>query len=244
MGVSEFTGPSGVLESAIRGSKLKYIYQEPKPQTSLGFGSRSPFNLYTWEVFFYIPMMVALRYRIAGNYQEARSWLKTVYDPSRLFSGTLGETCNMDSVWRVKPLRYPENPNSTSAIGTANPDLIAREDPYKYRIYVVRAYIETLLDYGDSNYRLETAESLRAAKSNYASVEALFEDKAGEVLEITTMEEWQDPVLGQSVQSMDLDFLCTKSGSFTKRYVNACRIFGIGCLSQENLLTFRLWPLP
>lgn len=177
-GITEFVGENGALVEASlpRPTDSKqidkyFLVRAPTSLAFLDFNPAGPFNIYALELFFYVPMMISQKYRQIGQYEQAMSWLRAIYDPSKLVSGMDSDEQECEVVWNVKPLRFPI---SYPIIDSIDPDKVARADPIEYRNAVVRTYNETLIDYGDRNYRLETEESLRFAKSIYASANALF----------------------------------------------------------------------
>ena len=152
-----------------------------------------PFGIYAWELYFYIPLFIAAKYRQNGDYENARLWLQVVYNPIS------------EQVWKTQPLVDPKplTPLLADRIRTVDPDIMCRSDPIHYQMAVLRYYLETLIEEGDTSYRLETTESLRYAKSIYVSAEALFLSEEANLLEVSNREEWGNPELGSDVKEMD-----------------------------------------
>lgn len=70
--------------------------------------------------------MIAVKYREVGQFAEALSWLRVVYDPTRLEDGLKTGShseVDMDVVWKVKLLRFPK---PFTLIGIIDPDVLAQ----------------------------------------------------------------------------------------------------------------------
>ncbi len=100
---------------------------EPYPQTKMDFWG--PYGMYAWEIFYYIPVMIADKYTKSQKFDLARKWLQHVYDPTE-----------RNNVWGSLPLtNYPDGVQ-VSAMSVNAPDAIARETPRDYRLATVRQY--------------------------------------------------------------------------------------------------------
>ncbi|NEQ74448.1 MAG: hypothetical protein F6K23_16260 [Okeania sp. SIO2C9] len=154
----------------------------PKPDEYMDFWG--PYGIYAWEIFHYIPLMVAYKYTQSQNFDLAKKWLKHVYDPTL-----------KGNPWRNYPLAY--RPNGISALGINDPDAIAREIPYYYRISTIRQYIQNLIEQGDYYYRQITTETLRQAKMYYVEAKNLFKESTESLGNIQIGEDWSDPTLGE-----------------------------------------------
>ncbi|WP_172566098.1 neuraminidase-like domain-containing protein [Vibrio navarrensis] len=153
--IQQYDLPACYVEGATLGkttfSKVKY-----SQKTSDKF--RGPFGRYFWELFFYIPLTVATRYKQAGQFEEAAIWFGYLYDPSY----AKGD----DRQWPVLALKG-EADFSMSTLSIVDPDEMAREHPFYYKKLVFRLYIQTLIERGDGLYRQLSRESLREAKVWY-----------------------------------------------------------------------------
>ena len=75
----------------------------------IDFSIGSANELYNWEVFFHIPLLVAKRLMAAQRFEEARRWLHYLFDPTNA-SGTT-DPANADGdvdqhgYWELKPFR-------------------------------------------------------------------------------------------------------------------------------------------
>jgi hypothetical protein len=117
-------------------------------------------GLYFWELFFYMPFLVAVRLNQAQRFEQATHWFHYLFDPTK----------GSQLCWQVKVLL--EEHNTTQQVGTrliapSDPDSIASAHPIHYRKAIFRYYVNNLIDQGDSLYRELTPDSLTEAKSYY-----------------------------------------------------------------------------
>ncbi len=144
-----------------------------------------PYGIYAWELFYYIPAMVAYKYTQSQEFDLAKIWLQHIYDPTKT-----------NNVWGCYPLAYL--PDEASALMSINDvDNIPREMPQYYRLATVRQWAQNLIEQGDYYYRLVTTETLRQAKMCYVEVKNLWHGQsAPNIQDLTEVEDWNDPQLG------------------------------------------------
>ncbi|MEX1361776.1 MAG: hypothetical protein AB1Z98_01525 [Nannocystaceae bacterium] len=65
----------------------------------LDFRFGGAYSVYNWELFFHVPMFVALRLSEDKKFAEAQRWLHFVFDPTQG-----GTTPTPSRYWKVKPL--------------------------------------------------------------------------------------------------------------------------------------------
>lgn len=126
-------------------------------------------GLYLWELFFHAPFLVATRLLTEQRFDEAEAWLKRIFDPAgyRDPQGQLETINGKPRYWNVRPLQEDTAWNSSSPIGTDDPDLIAAADPMHYKLAVYLRWLELLMARGDHAYRQQTRDSLTEAKMWY-----------------------------------------------------------------------------
>lgn len=179
-------GVDNFVEKAGANEDLSPIL-EPKPQDVFDFDG--PMGLYGWEVFYHIPALLASKYADNGDYEQAKSWLRCIYDPS-----------SSGNPWGVRPLILDQTNNGTFSI--TDPDREAVRNPIYYQHATIRHSLEDLLSQGDDAYRQETQETLQQAKMCYVVAKNFFREEFAQQLEILTASDWNDPTLG-SVRESD-----------------------------------------
>lgn len=122
--------------------------------------------LYFWELFYYTPMMVAMRLLQEQNFTEANRWLSYIWRPAA--SGT-GD-------WRVRPLKEDTSWNA-DPLDSVDPDAVAQNDPMHYKVSTLMKLLDLLIARGDSAYRMLERDTLNEAKMWYMQALGLLGDK-------------------------------------------------------------------
>ncbi|WP_438029769.1 insecticidal toxin protein [Sorangium sp. So ce233] len=162
------------------------LMEKPFPVKDLDFSSRGPYAVYNWELFFHVPFAIAVHLSKNQRFEEAQRWFHYVFDPTDDSDGPTPAR-----FWKVKPFQTtdverieqilinlssgadPELREETiTAIGAwkdapFRPHLVARYRPAAYMLKVVMAYLDNLVDWGDSLFRQDTGESLNEATQLY-----------------------------------------------------------------------------
>jgi hypothetical protein len=155
------------------------------PYEEYDFSEDGAYSLYNWELFFHIPLLVADRLSKNQRFEEAQKWFHYIFDPTDFSSHPAPA-----KYWKIKPFyelalqwssdRPPEtleemlrrliaNSDEFSRQVNAwrndpfNPHLIARMRLIAYMKTVVQKYLDNLIDWGDSLFRLDTMESINEA---------------------------------------------------------------------------------
>ena len=84
--------------SAYEPPNVQFV-SRPYPVDEFEFGYGGAYSEYNWELFFYVPLLLATWLKRGGHYEKALSWLRAIFDP------TDGDNANALDVWRFKPLR-------------------------------------------------------------------------------------------------------------------------------------------
>ena len=126
-------------------------------------------GLYTWELFFHVPLLIANRLLAEQRFDEAEFWFKRIFDPAgyRNSSGELQMAGTHTRYWNVRPLQEADTLLTSSAVDTDDPDVIAAADPTHYKLAVFLRGLELLMARGDQLYRQQTRDSLSEAKMWY-----------------------------------------------------------------------------
>lgn len=156
------------------------------PVDSLTFDLSDAYSLYNWELFFHAPLMLGIHLSRNGRYEEARRWFHYLFDPTVKGTGTSSDNSRF---WQVKPFRQgvksveqlllDANSGDANARAAAisavdawrdapfQPHVVARHRPTAYMIKTVFAYLDNLIEWGDSLFRQDTRESIGEALQLY-----------------------------------------------------------------------------
>ncbi len=165
-------GPTGVVKR--------------EPVKELDFDPNGPYAVYNWELFFHVPLTVAIHLSKNQRYEEAMRWFHYVFDPTDNSNGPTPER-----YWKVRPFRttpvqmieqilvnlaeptnvelHKQTVDSIAAWKDHpfRPHVIARHRPSAYMFKTVFAYLDNLIAWGDSLFRQDTRESLNEALQIY-----------------------------------------------------------------------------
>lgn len=159
------------------------LTQEP-PMTADGSGATTSMDfsgangLYFWELFFYMPYLVAWRLAQEQQYSDALDWYHYIFDPAardRDNSSDIRKQYPEPDYWSVRPLvETPSSGAQASAVWlTTDPDALASASPVHYQKAVFMAYVSTLMAAADASYRLLTNDGLSLARLQYGQVRDL-----------------------------------------------------------------------
>ena len=160
--------------------------QQPYPVKDLDFTYSGAYSVYNWELFFHIPLTIAIHLSKNQHFAEAQQWFHYIFDPTDDSDGPTPER-----FWKVRPFQYTdikkiedilvnlatgENPQlrdetirSMEAWKDApfRPHVVARYRQQAYMFKTVMAYLDNLIAWGDSLFRQDTAESIDEAMITY-----------------------------------------------------------------------------
>ncbi len=177
--ISSQTFFSGYLPSSTR------VESQP-PQREIDFKSTGSHSVYNWELFFFIPQTIAIHLSKHQRFAEAQRWFHYIFDPTDTSADPSPER-----FWKLKPFRKsdvklieelllnlssnadPALRNETAEAIRAwkdepfSPHAVARTRPVAYMLKTVMAYLDNLIDWGDSLFREETRESINDALQLY-----------------------------------------------------------------------------
>ncbi|MBN1130038.1 MAG: hypothetical protein JXA71_13690 [Chitinispirillaceae bacterium] len=165
----------------------------PYPVKELDFepiGPGSAYAVYNWELFYHIPIAIAIHLSRSQRFEEAKNWFHYVFNPEDTSDGPTPER-----FWKVKPLQTTDI-NSIEEIlvnlstqtndklrrrtvaciqkwmeRPFRPHLVARFRTSAYMFKTVMAYLDNLIAWGDSLFRQDRPESVDDAADRY--VEAM-----------------------------------------------------------------------
>jgi hypothetical protein len=162
------------------------------PVDQIDFRFDGSYEIYNWELFFHIPLLIADRLTKNQRFEEALRWYHFIFDPT---GSTGGEA--PQRYWRTLPFnrRLKKGAGTDSYEAQAvlnieralahglptdwltavdvwranpfNPHAVARLRTTAYQKTVVMKYIDNLIAWGDQLFRRETLESLNEATQVY-----------------------------------------------------------------------------
>lgn len=157
------------------------------PVDEVEFQSGGAYEIYNWELFFHIPLMIADRLSKNQRFAEAQRWFHFIFDPTGSSGGEIPQR-----YWLTKPFHnrlskdYETESVKTIENMIANgpsdelkaavetwrsnpfsPHAIARLRTTAYQKTVVMKYIDNLIAWGDQLFRRETLESINEATQLY-----------------------------------------------------------------------------
>lgn len=162
------------------------LVQQPHPVRDLDFSAGGAYSVYNWELFYHIPLAVAVHLSKNQRYEEAQRWFHFIFDPTDDSDGATPER-----FWKVKPFQFTEvkqiedilvnlssGADSTLKQETINsigawkdspfrPHLVARYRQTAYMFKAVMAYLDNLIDWGDDLFRQDTGETINEATQIY-----------------------------------------------------------------------------
>lgn len=118
------------------------------------------------EIFYFVPMAIALQLACAGEYLAALDWYQTVY--------AYQLPCAQRKIYRGLELEdmFWSRAHVTQDIWLRqelNPHYFARRRKFAYSRFTIMSIVQCLLDYADSEFTAETDESLPRARALYLS---------------------------------------------------------------------------
>lgn len=138
---------------------------------------------YNWELFYHLPITIAGCLNTAGMYEESMEWFHYIFNPAaepdenieKYYWNFLPFTCS-DSETMEMMLK------DTTALRAYNdspfdPHAIARLRIDAYAKYTVMQYVENLIQWGDSQFLLNTWEALTIATMLYVRARDLLGPK-------------------------------------------------------------------
>jgi hypothetical protein len=162
------------------------VASDRRPLKDLDFEVDGAYAVYNWELFFHVPLTVAIHLSRNQRYAEAQRWLHFLFDPTDNSAGPTPER-----FWKVKPFRHTDvrmieevltnlstnmdpdlRARTAEAIGRwreapFRPFLVARARPASFMFKVVMVYLDNLIAWGDSLFRQDTGESVNEAAMLY-----------------------------------------------------------------------------
>jgi hypothetical protein len=158
----------------------------PYPVKDLDFTASGAYAVYNWELFFHVPITIAIHLSKNQRFAEAQRWFHYIFDPTDDSDGPTPER-----FWKVRPFQYTDvkkieeilinlsigadktlRADTVSSIeawknAPFRPHVIARFRQQAYMYKTVMAYLDNLIDWGDSLFRQDTGEAIDEALMLY-----------------------------------------------------------------------------
>ncbi|WP_163670547.1 hypothetical protein [Adonisia turfae] len=162
------------------------LVNEPYPVKDLDFISGVAYSVYNWELFFHVPITVAIHLSKNQRFEEAQRWFHYIFDPTDDSDGPTPER-----FWKVKPFQTTDVKSIqkilTNLSSEVDPELLKatvnsinawKDNPFRphtvaryrqtaYMLKTVMAYLDNLIDWGDSLFQQDTIESINEATQVY-----------------------------------------------------------------------------
>jgi hypothetical protein len=157
-----------------------------QPIKELEFSSEGAYSVYNWELFYHVPLTIGIHLSQSGRFQDAQTWFHYVFDPTDDSDGPTPQR-----FWKVKPFHvldvkrieeilmnlstlededlHRETVSSIMAWkdNPFRPHVIARYRQSAFMWKAVTAYLDNLIEWGDSLFRQDTRESINDAMMLY-----------------------------------------------------------------------------
>ncbi|MBE0466281.1 MAG: insecticidal toxin protein [Candidatus Desulforudis sp.] len=162
------------------------LVEKSYPVKDLDFTTGGAYSAYNWELFYHVPLTMAIHLSKNQRFAEAQRWFHFLFDPTDDSDGPTPER-----FWKVRPFQYTdvkkieeilvnlatgadetlrnETIHSIEAWKDApfRPHVIARYRQQAYMYKTVMAYLDNLIAWGDSLFRQDTGEAIDEALQLY-----------------------------------------------------------------------------
>lgn len=152
----DYAKPPTSAEQHLKKMLIEHFYK---------FHRRQPESVrqYIWEAYYFVPIYLGLQLSQRGQYIAALDWYRIVYDYSneinerKIFYGLIEEESqNLNFSRSLNWLQDPLNPHAIA---------INRKEAYSQ--FTIQSIVRCLLSYADTEYSLDTVESVPRAKTLY-----------------------------------------------------------------------------
>ncbi|CQJ19838.1 neuraminidase-like domain-containing protein [Yersinia mollaretii] len=191
----------GKLQEGVN-ALLDYKVQEN--QVGLPAFSES-YGIYLWELFFHIPLLASARFLTEQRFDDAERWLKFLFNSAgyRNGSGQLQQDGGNTRYWNILPLQKDQDWDSSTALATTDPDVIAMNDPMQYKLAVFMRTLDVLITRGDQAYRQLERDTLVDAKMYYIQASQLLGSRPA----IPVSHDWKNLSLKETAAAVEGHFL-------------------------------------
>jgi hypothetical protein len=162
------------------------MVQTPYPVKDLDFSTGGAYSVYNWELFYHVPLTLAIQLSKNQRHEEAQRWFHYIFDPTDDSQGPTPER-----FWKVKPFQLANvkrieevlvnlSTGDDLALQSETKDSIAKwkESPFRphavarhrqsaFMFKAVMAYLDNVISWGDSLFRQDTRETINEATQMY-----------------------------------------------------------------------------
>ncbi|OBU13192.1 neuraminidase-like domain-containing protein [Morganella psychrotolerans] len=144
---------------------------------------------YLWELFFYLPYLVASRFSQNRLYYQARQWLHYIFSPyeGHRLSAKDGSELLPPPYWNCRVLTLEDLQYKSNDYALPDPYAISEDVPSHYRKAVYLMYIDTLISEADLNYRQLSRDSITRAWGFYHQAQGML----GYIPKERSLPKWQ-----------------------------------------------------
>lgn len=162
------------------------LVEQPYPVKDLDFTTSGAYAVYNWELFYHVPLTIAMHLSKNQRFEDAQKWFHYLFDPTDDSEGPTPER-----FWKVRPfqstdVKMIEEILVNLATGTDKnlqndtissihawkdapfrPHVVARYRQTAYMFKTVMAYLDNLIAWGDALFKEDTGESINEATQLY-----------------------------------------------------------------------------
>ncbi|MCU6238141.1 neuraminidase-like domain-containing protein [Morganella morganii] len=144
---------------------------------------------YLWELFFYLPYLVASRFSQNRLYYQSRQWLHYIFSPydGHRLSVKDGSELLPPPYWNCRVLTQPDLKYQNNDNALPDPFAISEDAPSHYRKSVYLMYVDTLISEADLHYRQLSRDSITRAWGLYHQAKGML----GHIPKECSLPKWQ-----------------------------------------------------
>lgn len=166
------------------------------------------YSIYNWELFFHVPLTIAVQLSKNQRFAEAQRWFHFIFDPTTDEPDLPGNP--VGRYWKFRKMRETTDPlqitdlleSLAANVGDEDvdpiikdlrnsiaewrktpfsPHSVAKFRPLAYQFHVIMKYLDNLFDWGDSLFRQFTIETLNEATQVYVVAANILGDRPQEI---------------------------------------------------------------
>jgi len=158
-----YEDPRSVDLNALQ-SAIDLMYAQSCPT---GLGEVPTAWFYCWEACYFVPVELALELQKAGECEAALDWFRTVYAWDRPPGITYYEDHNREIFPLSDPFSSEYQQPQMWLVNGSNPHQVASVRSCQYKRFTIIAIVSCLLDFADTQFARNTAESFEIARILY-----------------------------------------------------------------------------
>lgn len=192
----------------INEDELDDVVVNDHPIKNIDLSEHGAYSIYNWELFFHIPLTIAVQLSKNQRFADAQRWFHFIFDPTTDTPPIEGdpmarfwnflyfrENGNLASITEMlETLSSNATDSETEALKELmrdsiqawkdkpfSPHTVAKTRPLAYKYNVVMKYIDNLIDWGDSLFRQFSMESINEATQIYILASSILGERPQEV---------------------------------------------------------------